>query len=265
MGKYFSSSALKWIKRLIIIMIALVLIIITYPIFDEYKKERFKEKEAKRVEALVLSAQADEDENLPLRLTGNTVPDPVTGKPLVSSVVIKSADGLCKIILETDLYGDKIIIFLCDKIIFFEDVISIKVSSFKTIINKNFYTLPSLSLVNPVSPGDDPKESISSEPKEKNIERIVKTEESNFAEKLYGFSSNDYFVLTSKTGYITQKLRCSKMFAVEIPAAYPFWTRFDLTGTSTPIGQLGKLIDHQPQPCGNGKSSESNISWNHSD
>lgn len=58
-----------------------------------------------------------------------------------------------------------------------------------------------------------------------------------------------------------EKLRCSNWLALKIPAFYSFWTRFDLTGTSTPIGQLGKTRDFQPSPCRNGKPAFSDIVW----
>ena len=84
------------------------------------------------------------------------------------------------------------------------------------------------------------------------------TDDVSMAVDLKYFSGSDDVYITGSYSFaysaFVNKLRCSNSLALKIPAAYSFWTRFDLSGTSTPIGQLGKGRDFKPNPCENKKN-----------
>lgn len=79
------------------------------------------------------------------------------------------------------------------------------------------------------------------------------TDDVSMAVDLDSFSDSEHVYI--EDGYpfkylaFVHKLKCSNSLALKIPAAYPFWTRFDLSGISTLIGQLGKGADFKPKPC----------------
>ena len=207
-GKKIWPTVVKWIKRLLVLAVGSAILLVGLVFWDEYQREQAKEREKARVEGIVLSAQAIDNQSKTRDIIGKTEPDPASGTQIVRSVKIYSEDGLCNINIELRLDGTALTGIYCSNI--------------------------------NINPRDD-------------LWVKFDTDDVSMAVDLDSFTdSEDVYIEDGypfKYSAFVQKLRCSNSLALKIPAAYSFWTRFHLSGTSTPIGQLGKGRDFKPKPC----------------
>jgi hypothetical protein len=238
-GKKIWPTVVKWIKRLLVLAVGSIILLAGLDFWEQYQREQEKEREKTRVEAMVLIAQ-DRDmqkpivnrdtskfnEGLPIIISAYTEPDPASGNQIVRSVTIYSEDGLCRIKVEKRLSGTELTGIYCKNI---------------TIYAASFI--------------------------DNQLKIKFDTDDSYSSARLTKFSDSESVYLSSKEMYkdyrtFVKKIRCSNSLALKIPAAYSFWTRFDLAGTSKPIGQLGKTKDFEPPLCGNGKPNIDIALWN---
>lgn len=214
-GKKIWPTVVKWIKRLLVLAVGSAILLVGLVFWDEYqreqakeRREQAKEREKARVEGIVLSAQAIDNQSKTRDIIVNTEPDPASGMQIVRAVEINSEDGLCAIYVELRLDGTELTGIYCEDI----------------TINGN-----------------------------RDLWVKFDTDDVSMAVDLDSFSDSEHVYIEDgypfKYSAFVQKLRCSNSLALKIPAAYSFWTRFHLSGTSAPIGQLGKGRDFKPKPC----------------
>jgi hypothetical protein len=227
-GRKIWPTVVKWIKRLLVLAVGSAILLVGLVFWDEYQREQAKEREKTRVEAMVLAAQKPTSKfgGSQVKILGLTEPDPASGKQIVRSVTIYSEDGLCRIKVEKRLSGTELTGIYCKNI---------------TIYAASFI--------------------------DNQLKIKFDTDDSYSSARLTKFSDSESVYLSSKEMYkdyrtFVKKIRCSNSLALKIPAAYSFWTRFDLAGTSKPIGQLGKTKDFEPPLCGNGKPNIDITFWN---
>ena len=216
-GKKIWPTFVKWIKRLLLLAVGSIILLVGLDFWEQYQREQEKERleqakelEKSRVEGIVLAAQGIDNQSKTRDFFGNTEPDPASGTQIVRGIRVFSEDGLCNIYIELRLDGTALTGIYCSNI-----------------------------NINP-----------------RNGLRVkFDTDDVSSAMELESFSNSEVVYIPDRNRYpfkysaFVHKLRCSNSLALKIPAAYPFWTRFDLSGTSTLIGQLGKGADFKPEPC----------------
>ena len=227
-GKKIKPTVVKWIKRLLVLAVGSVILLTGLDFWEQYQREQAKERRE----------QAKEREKARVEgivLAAQGIDNQSKARDIIGNTEPDPASGT-QIVRGVKIFSED---GLCN--------IDIEMRLDGTALTGIY-----CSNIN-INPRDD-------------LWVKFDTDDVSMAVDLKYFSGSDDVYITGSYSFaysaFVHKLRCSNSLALKIPAAYSFWTRFDLSGTSTPIGRLGKAKDFEPSLCGNRKPNIDIAFWN---
>ena len=219
-GKKIWPTVVKWMKRLLVLAVSSAILLLGLDFFEQYQREQEKERRE----------QAEEREKSRVEgivLAAQGIDNQSKARDIIGNTQPDPASGT-QIVRGVKIYSED---GLCN--------IDVELRLDGTALTGIY--CPNIN----INPRDD-------------LWVKFDTDDVSMAVDLKYFSGSDNVYITGSYSFaysaFVNKLRCSNSLALKIPAAYSFWTRFDLSGTSTPIGQLGKGRDFKPDPCENKKN-----------
>ena len=219
-GKKIWPTVFKWIKRLLVLAVGSIILLAGLDFWEQYQREQEKERRE----------QAEEREKARVEgivLAAQVIDNQSKTRDIIGNTQPDPASG-AQIVRGVKIYSED---GLCN--------IDVELRLDGTALTGIY-----CSNIN-LNPRDD-------------LWVKFDTDDVSMAVDLDSFSDSEDVYITGSYSFaysaFVNKLRCSNSLALKIPAAYSFWTRFDLSGTSTPIGQLGKGRDFKPNPCENKKN-----------